>query len=148
SGLMVRLQRLHRLYFGPVAYKTDADHAPGVRDVLDAYEIALPEIKPVNGGDGLAFGGRQASDLAGDGINAENTGRMRYVKRLAVFLHGDAVCPGRAALGDEGGQNAGFHIQAEDRARGRVAGIHIAIRRDGDVVELLRVSGGEGGDFH
>src|SRR5262249_43766560 len=72
---------------------------------------------------------------------------MRDVKRPAVFLHGDAVCPGRAAQGDKGGQSAGFHIQSEDRARGRVAGIHIAVGRDGDVVELLSLSGGEGGGF-
>src|SRR5262245_38083708 len=72
---------------------------------------------------------------------------MRDVKRPPVFLHNDAVCPGRAARGDKGGQNAGFHIQAEDRARGRVAGIHIAVGRDGDVVELLSLSGGEGGGF-
>src|SRR5262245_44665968 len=72
---------------------------------------------------------------------------MRDVKRLAVFLHGDAVCSRRAARGDKGGQNAGFHIQSEDRARGRVTGIHIAVGRDGDVVELLSLSGGEGGGF-
>src|SRR5262245_26218054 len=72
---------------------------------------------------------------------------MRDVKRPAVLLHGDAVCSGRAASGDKCGQNAGLHIQSEDRARGRVAGIHIAVGRDGDVVELLSLSGGEGGGF-
>src|SRR5215510_3879462 len=72
---------------------------------------------------------------------------MRDVKRPAVFLHNDAVSPWRAARGDKCGENTGFHIQSEDRARGRVAGIHIAVGRDGDVVELLSLSDGEDGGF-
>ena len=81
----------------PPSTETDADHAPRVRHVLHADEVALVPVQAVDAAGDDAVGLRQALRRA-VGVEAGDAGRERDVDG-AVGRDGDAVDAARPSAG-------------------------------------------------